>query len=221
MASFFLEVKDSKFVAHNNLNVEEFSSNRVVACGWECLIDQDGNISCTSSQTVLGEIHKIKFTIKAGWVDCVVRVSNDRRPVRVLKSGKLNKWPVDGTIELTDGPISKRKAFFSKYSFTKFLDDYGITEVQAKNPNKIFQIIEKSNGIESIFREELECNGNTEVISNETVKDKKKIPYQVQLIKVTGANWVVKTIWEYGEVKKRILYTYVSPHDIEGLPKIK
>ena len=222
MATLLIEVKDSKFVAHNNLKVKEFSETRIVANNWECIIDEGGNITCTTIRFYMGEQRKIKFSIKNGWVESIIKIG-DRMP-KVLKRNKLNCECTDGTIELMDGYFDKRTAYFSQYSFTKILEEHGISDIKGVSPNRIYQLLQVRDKDDFTFSEEIETDGESRLETSEIKEEKNRKQQKItinQMVAVTNATWVVKTIWKKGVIEKRILYTLDNPRKIEGLPYFK
>lgn len=220
MATLRIEINDSRFVAHNGVNVETFSHNHVVGNGWECTLDERGNVSCIATQFYLGKRHQIKFNLKNGWVKLLLKI-NDEYP-KALKSYKLNEWPVDGVIGLPDGYIDSRRAYFREANFQKFLEEKGISSVRCKNANGIYILMHEVIGEGTVLEEKIETDGNYKFILNrvKTIEDSSENHFEVyQEVEVNDATWVIKTVMNR-YTKLKILYTREDPKKIVGLPKL-
>ena len=221
MANLSIEIKDSKFVSHNGVNVKVFTENYVLGNGWECKIAENGRIDCISTQFyAAGERHQMKFKIDKGYVKVLLKIG-DAQP-KVLKSFKLDKWPVDGILVLPTGYMDKRKPHFRKVDFQEFLDENVLSAVRYENPNQIYRLIQEFNGHTVSFKEEIETDGNSKLIPFPIGIDEKSDLGEdtiVHMIEVEDANWVIKTVYKFGEIKHRILYTLEEPQKIVGLPK--
>lgn len=222
MATLKIQLKDKKFVSHNNVNVVFFSENYIEGNGWECSITGDGNFYCIATRFYGGERHQIKLNVKNGYVKLLLKIG-DGRP-RVLKAYKLEKWPNDGTIGLPSGFIDNRRAYFREIEFQKLLDEYGITSVRHISPNGVYPLIQKTLEDGEIFEEEMETDGNLKVTSNDEVcfeedySDADEHYYQAE---VTDATWAIKKVSKSGKITHRILYTLDDPRYMDNLPKIK
>ena len=123
---------------------------------------------------------------------------------------------------------------FGKYSLTKFLMEYEISELQCENPNREYSLGLRNEWDETILCEEIQCDGEIKEISCHLVLDRGKInldyPHDCKnsninvnskVVEVIGASWAIKTTWINGKLSQRILYTCDNPQEIKGLPKIK
>lgn len=220
MANLKIEIKNSKFVSHNGVNVEKFEEHNVEGNSWTCRITQEGRVDCIATRFYNGERHQIKFKIDKGYVKVLLKI-NDGRP-RALKSYKLEKWPVDGIIVLPEGYIDNRRPHFRDASFQRFLDEYGLTAIRCESANGIFATLQEHNGHRIMFNEVLDTDGKMKVISEDTKVDKKSIdkPFTIkQMVEISEASWVIKTVEKFGKYQYRILYTLDDPKQIKGLPK--
>ena len=156
MANLSIEVKDSKFVSHKGVSVQIFTENHVLGNTWECRITENGRIDCISTQFYSGERHQIKFKIDKGYVKVLLKIG-DAHPT-VLKSYKLEKWPMDGVIVLPTGYIDKRRPHFRKSNFQKFLDKNTLSAVRCEDPNKIYRLLWEHNGHTISFNEEIQTD---------------------------------------------------------------
>lgn len=221
MATLKIQIKDSKFVSHNGVNVEKFTERYIKGNDWKCTISEEGRIDCIATQFYKEERHQIKFKINKGYVKLLLKIG-DEYP-RVLRSIKLEKWPQDGEISLPNGYIDLRRPFFRNANFQNFLKEYGLTAVHCESPNKTYKVRLNHNGHENVFYEEIVTDGKIEEISknvksNEESEEKR---FNIKtLLKVTNANWVIKTVWKSGICMHRILYTQDDPKQIVGLPKL-
>lgn len=223
MATLRIEFKNKKFVSHNGVNVNEATETHIVGNGQEGEVDEKGNFYFIATQYYKGKRHQLKFKIANGYVKKLLKIG-DGRP-RVLKSYKLPNWPIDGVIGLPSGYIDERATYFRTSDFQRFLDEYGITAVRCESANGIYNILQKHDGLHSMFfSESIESDGTVKVISKDIKVDEKSSaqPFDItEMIEVTDASWVIRTVWKYGELKHRILYTLDAPQQIVGLPKLE
>jgi hypothetical protein len=220
MATLIIQFQDSKFVAHNGVNVEKFTENEVLANGWKCTITENHRIDCIATEYYKKERHQIKLKIKNGWVKVLLKIGDDRP--RVLQSYKLDKWPENGTIVLPEGYIDKRKPRFRKLDFQDFLDQYNLTAVRYEEANGIYTTVQEHNGHAVVFNEVIETDGNIKVIHKETNVDENSLlkPFTIEeMIEVSDSTWVLKTVSKMGKYLHRILYTTEDLQKIKGLPK--
>jgi len=216
MATLKIQIKDSKFVSHNGVNVEEFTERYIKGNDWECRISEEGRIDCIATQFYKDERHQIKFKINKGYVKLLLKIG-DEYP-RVLKRFILEKWPQDGEISLPNGYIDLRRPFFRNANFQNFLKEYGLTAVHCESPNKTFKVRLNRKEDEVVFYEEIITDGKIEEISkNQLEENGLKIN---TLLKVINANWAIKAVWKSGKCMHRILYTQDDPKQIAGLPKL-
>lgn len=222
MATLQIEVQDSKFISTNGVNLTSFTNNEVKGNGWEATIDENGKIVCWYTKFYSGIPHCLKFKIDKGYVKLILKIGKDRP--KVLKSYRLEKWPAEGIIGLPYGVVDDVRPYFRNEKFKKFLNENGFTAVRCQPVNDIYQLMQEHNGHVNVFYESIETDGDEKIIShhieiNEQSRDKAFIAKQ--MIEVTNATWVIKTVWRCGEIKHRILYTLEDPKEIVGLPNIK
>ena len=221
MATLQIQIRDKKFVSNNGVNVQATTETYVAGNGWCGDIDENGNVDFYATRFYDGVRHKIKFQIVNGVVKKWLKIGN--RTPKILKQYKLDKWPDDGVIGLSNGILTERVTYFRNASFQKFLDENHITAVRCESANGIYNLLQEHNGHMMIFSEYIETDGNFKVLSrdvdvNETSKEK---PFYIhEMTEVTDASWVIKTVSKWGEVKHRILYTLNEPQEIIGLPKL-
>ena len=222
MATLQIRIRDKKFVSTNGVNLQVATETHVAGNGWCGDIDEKGNIDFYATRFYDGIKHKIKFQIVDGVVKKWLKIGN--QPPKVLKHYKLEKWPDNGVIGLSNGILSERVTYFRTSSFQKFLDEYQITAVRCESANGIYNILQEHNGHMIIFSEVIETDGKIKVISRDvdvTETSNEKPFYINEMTEVTDASWVIKTVSRFGEVKHRILYTLDELQEIIGLPKIK
>lgn len=222
MATLKIQIKDSKFVSHNGVNIKRFEETYVEGNGWKCTISENGRLDCIATEFYRGERHQIKLKIDKGYSKVILKIGSERP--KTLKSYLLETWPLDGVIILPTGYIDKRYPHFRNPDFQKFLDEYKISSVRNESPNKIFVTMEDYNGHAVVFKEEIETDGELRVISEDVPVDEKsrENPFTIKrMLEVADATWVLKNVWKYGELKHRILFTLDNPKEIEGLPKIE
>ena len=219
MATLKIQVKDSKFVSHNGVNVETFQANYVKGNGWECRIGKQGRLDCIATEFYnKEERHQIKFKIDKGYAKVLLKIG-DGRP-RVLKTCKLEMWPQDGVVVLPAGFIDKICPYFRNEEFQKFLEDNALTAVRHKSANGIYHVMMEHNGHTVVFDEEIESDGRVTEISEETHNESKDGQFCIKrMLEVTDATWVIKTVWRLGKYQHRILYTLDNPKEMVGLPK--
>lgn len=220
MANLSIEVKDCKFVSYKGVNVKTFTENYVMGNGWECWIRETGRIDCMATQFYSGERHQIKLKIDKGYVKVLLKIG-DAHP-KVLKSFKLEEWPVDGVLVLPTGYIDKRRPHFRNSNFQKFLDENDLTAVRYEAPNGIYRLLQEHNGHMVSFNEEIQTDGNCKLIPFPVGSDEKSDLGEdtiINMMEVTDATWVIKAVYKLGEIKHRILYTLEEPQKIVGLPK--
>ena len=221
MATLILKVENSKFVSHNGVNVEVFTENEVEGNDWECTISENGRIDCIATKFYYNERHQMKFKIDNGWVKLLLKI-NDDKP-KVLKCYKIDDWPINGTLVLPDGYIDKRKPRFRTADLQHFLEEYSITAIRNQDPNRIYTTMQDYNGSMFVFKETIKTNGNAEVIFEETNADERyiKTPFvKVERVEITGATWVLKTVYKKDKILHNILYTDKDLQVIVDLPKI-
>lgn len=223
MATLQIEFKDKKFVSHNGVNVKVATKTHIEGNGWSGEVDEKGNFYFIATQYYQGKRHQLKFKIFNGYVKKLLKIG-DGRP-RVLKSYKLPNWPIDGVIGLSAGYIDKRVTYFRTADFQQFLDEYDITAVRCESANGIYNLLQKYDGLHSMFFSEgIESDGTVKVISKDIKVDEESSAKSFDInvmTEVTDASWAIKTVWKYGELKHRILYTPDDPQEIIGLPKLE
>lgn len=222
MATLQIRIRDKKFVSTNGVNLQVATETHVAGNGWCGDIDEKGNIDFYATRFYDGIKHKIKFQIVDGVVKKWLKIGN--QPPKVLKHYKLEKWPDNGVIGLSNGILPERVTYFRRASFQKFLDEYHITAVRYESANRIYNLMQEHNGHMMIFSEAIETDGKIKVLSRDigvTETSKEKPFYIHESTEVIGASWVIKTVRKSGEVKHRILYTLDEPQEIIGLPKLR
>ena len=141
MATLRIRVKNKKFISHNNVDVEEFFSRYVRGNGWICKMHDNGDFHCVATVVYNGTECRIKFKIEEGYLKLSLKIGDDQ--IRVLKKHEMDKWPDDGVIGLTSGPIPKRNAYFRDAEFQDFLDEYSITTVKSTVADCIYSLEQK------------------------------------------------------------------------------
>ena len=220
MATLQIQIQDSKFISYNGENVETFSDKYIEANGWRCRITEEGKVICTATYFYKDVERKVKFSIKNGYAKLKLKVGDTQ--YKLIRSYKLNQWSTDGVLRLSNNFTNPKCAYFREASFQRFLDEHGITSVRYESANGIYRILQENDGDNVIFEEEIESDGNVELIYND-VKPRKEESYFIveRDVQVTNATWAVKTVRKLGVVKHRILYTTDNPEKIIGLPKFE
>ena len=211
MATLQIEFKDGKFISHNGVNVEEATSTHIKGNGWIGNVDEEGNLYFIAIWKRKKARHQLKYTITNGYVKKVLRIGNEKSIV--LKSYRMEKWPIDGIIGLSAGDIDKRITYFRSSDFQNFLDEHGITAVRYESANGIYKLIHEST---TNFHEYIDTDGTAQTISQETKETETN-----QKVEVTDASWVIKKVYNSGVLTHCILYTLDDPKQIIGLPKVK
>ncbi|MBQ2835629.1 MAG: hypothetical protein IJE68_02190 [Clostridia bacterium] len=220
MATLQLKVQESRFVEHNGVEVRTFSPTYVEGNGWKCYIDDNGNIVCIAEQDYNKIRYKCKIELKKGYVKLLLK-KGSMYP-EVLKSYKLEVWPVDGVIGLPGGHISSSRPYFREEKFQGFLEEHGLSAVRHGEASVIYTLKEKLRKGEVTYREEIEASdGRTELIFNDIHKrenDEEGTFTILRKVEVTNATWVIKKVVS-GTKINRILYTTENPREITNLPK--
>lgn len=226
MAILQIELKNGKFASHNGVNVEVATDYYIKGNDWIGEINENGNVFFKAVHCYgKGVRHQLKFKIVNGCVKTILTVGN-KKP-KILKTYKLEQWPIDGTIGLTSGYIDERLAYFRNADFQCFLDEHGITAVRHESANGIFNLIQKHDGIHRVFFSEyLESDGTIKELSRDVVEYGEGYneykPFNIlNMMEVSDASWTIRTVWKYGKISNRILYTLDDPQKIVGLPKFE
>lgn len=225
MATLQIEFKNGKFISNNGVNIEVATDTYIKGNGWIGKVDECGNIVFNAIHYYdKGVRHQLKFKITDGYVKKILKIG-DNKP-RVLKSFRLDRWPIDGTIGLTSGYIDERVTYFRTASFQRFLDQHGITAVRCESANGIFNLMQKHDGIHcTFFSENIERDGKVKELSRDAINYNEGMnckPFDIlNMVEVSDASWTIKTVWMHGKMNNRILYTLDDPQEIVGLPKFE
>jgi len=220
MPTLQIQIQDSKFISHNGVNVETFSDKYLEANGWRCTITEGGKVICTAIYSYKDVERRLKFSIKNGYAKLKLKVGDTQ--YRLIRSYKLNHYSTDGVLRLTNNFMNPRCAYFREKSFQHFLDEHGITSVKYESANGIYRILQENHGDDIVFKEEIESDGNVELIYNDVKPRKEGTCFIVERdVEITNATWRVKTVKKLGVVQHRILYTTDNPEKIIGLPKFQ
>lgn len=220
MATLKVRIKNSQFVDYSGGEVELFTPTNVKGNGWECYINDKGNITCIA-QHVYGDVkHTIKLNIKNGWVK--LRLKIGEQPTQVLKSYKLESDYTDGLIGLPGGYIDRRRAYFRDSNFQEFLDSNKLDAVNFESANVTYVLYEEFYKGESIYKEEIEyTDGRTELVFNDIKKSEQNEEGSFRIVRhieVRDASWAIKKVVRRSGIQ-RILYTNKNPKQILNLPK--
>jgi len=220
VATLQLEIRDSKFVSHNGVNVQTFSDKCVEANGWKCQITESGKVICIAKYSYKDVKKRVKFCVQSGYAKLKLKVGDTQE--RPIRSYKLNHNSIDGVIRLSNNFMHPRCAYFREASFQRFLNEHGITSVRYESANGIFRILQENDGENIIFKEEIESDGTVELIYNDVKQRKDGDLFIIERdVQVSNATWVVKTVKKLGEVKHRILYTTENSGKVIRLPKFE
>lgn len=223
MATLKVQIKDSRFATYSGGEVKQFTPTYINGNGWECYINEKGDITCIAQQ-VHGEVkHILKFTIKNFWVKLKLKIGEDK--YRMLKSYKLANNSTDGIIGLPSGYIDRRRVFFRCAQFQEFLDSHELTSVNFDPPNTIYVLYEEFCRGESIYKEEIECtDGTMELLFKDLKRNVKEQEQEegsfiiIRQVEVANARWAIKRVVK-GDRVQRILYTRYNPKTLDNLPK--
>ena len=94
-----LVIKDKQFEFSEQVEVKKYKPRHVVSNGWECYIKKDNAVSCIFTQGYFGVEYKFMFKIfKNGVMAWLSQKGNEE--AEILKTVKLEQWPVNGMITL-------------------------------------------------------------------------------------------------------------------------
>lgn len=142
MATLQVRIENGFFVGTNGCYVSMVEPTHIIANGWDCLIDEDGNIKCDAVRGYSDGEHSMRYVIQPnGFAKLTLKVPYDkvktlRKGFVVPKGSKLS----DGLLGLAGGYIDERYAYFRDGSFQKFLEEHGISAVKHEDPNQTFSI---------------------------------------------------------------------------------
>ena len=219
MATLRITVKDSRFVSHAGVKVEKDTSTFIEGNGWRCYIDDRGNICCIADKVYSGISHRIKFTIKNGWVKTLHRIGKGYYTER--KSYHLHSDSTDGVIGLPSGRIDERRPYFREAAFQEFLDSNSLTSVRCSNPNGTYFLCEQKNSAgEVIFKDEIEATDGemNAILKDSEGPDGENMTIIHVLAEVTNATWMIRSFVHEGEKVSRTLFTEGNPKEIPNLP---
>ncbi|MBQ6991834.1 MAG: hypothetical protein IJN50_02825 [Clostridia bacterium] len=232
----FLEItlKNGCFTGTNGLNVTEFKNYTVKGNGWECYIERSGRIFCRTVE----EDKIIHYTITTAGYFTITYIEVDK-VTKVLKEGYITdrkKGLENGTIFLSDGPITKRVAFFRSVGLQDFQNKYGINGgIKKLDPNTIYSVrnahcnnLETSGDVIPDIGTfcEIITDGTKEKIGEvwgNTEELKERFPncnaFELEeMFEVKDATWVIKHVKTWNEDKVteyRILYSKENYTQIE------
>ena len=99
MSVWQLVIKDMQFQVPERVDAKKYKPRHVVCNGWQCYIKKDNAISCIATQEYFGVMYKFMFKIFKNGVIVWLRQKGNEEAV-VLKSSKLEEWPISGIISL-------------------------------------------------------------------------------------------------------------------------
>lgn len=219
MATLKIKIENSKFISHNNVDVEEFTENLVKGNGWIVKIDENGEISCTATEIDEdGTKKELRFT----YIKQILKLEleDGDKGTRIIRLTEFRDWNNEGTIGLSGGILEKRRVYFRKKEFQDFLDKYNIFSVRHINPNVRFKMRYTYNDGEKVYFDELKSDGNIiqRFSSVNVPQDGDGTTFNEYYSgTVRSATWVCKTSWMKGEIINRVLYTELDPVELEGL----
>ena len=203
MSTLKIEIRNSKFVSHNDVNIEKFTEKYVKGNGWECTIWNNGNFSCK-------DVRGRKLMTKNGWLQ-------RKCGSEIERLYRIKDETINGVIGLPDDYSDKRKPYFREADFQEFLDKYGLSSVRYQSANAVYSLSEDIKEGETIYIEEIKTDGRQEIITMEANAENGLLLERCR-VNVADATWVVKTSTKLGEVKSRVLYTSENPRELIGLP---
>lgn len=99
MPAWQIGIKDKQFEVPEQVEVKWYKTTHVVCNGWECISKKNNAISCIATQEYSGVKYKLMFKIfKNGMMAWLRQKGNEE--ALILKTVKLEQWPVDGRITL-------------------------------------------------------------------------------------------------------------------------
>lgn len=217
MATLRIMIKGKKFVSHNNVDVEEFYSRYLKGNGWICKIYENGDFHCVATGTYNGGECRIKFKIEEGHLKLSLKIGDGT--VKIIKKEKMDKWPIDGVIGLTSGPIHTRNAYFRDMDFQDFVEEYSITSIKSTSADGIYQLEKTVCEGCTTFEELIETDGNMLQIFEAEDYPNKDCKNVYQEVEVSNATWVIKKVFKSGVTKHKILFSEQSLSELQGLPK--
>lgn len=221
MPTLKIRIEESKFISHNNVNVESFTEREVKGNGWIAKIYPNGNLICITTGTDLnGTVKERRLTLTNKIVKEELKIGN--KAPKIIKLFQFDEWKKEGVIGLSGGLIDKRRVYFRLLEFQDFLDENKISSIRHINPNIKFKVAQSYKEGKLEFIEELHSDGEIEMFF-----DYMSVPEwsdgssfkKFYKATVTNATWVCKTSKIKGKIINRVLYTELSPFEIEDLPK--
>ncbi len=234
MATLQVRIENGFFVGTNGCYINMVEPTHIIANGWDCLIDEDGNIKCDAVRGYSDGEHSMRYIIQPnGFAKLTLKVPYDkvktlRKGFVVPKGSKLS----DGLLGLAGGYIDERYAYFRDGSFQKFLEEHGISAVKHEDPNQTFSIRNARYGGGECYSHLL-TDGKVEqqeYSSGRTESWEESCPgtcaYEGnEYLKVTGATWAIhKQTQHEGDSHNcfRILYTLEKDlTKLVGIPNIR
>lgn len=105
----------SATILAKGIKVDTFHSDYVSGDKWVCRINPDGSINCKAEETRNNKHYATIFSISEnGKIRGTRFVAGMKEE---FLSCRIWKWPVDGTLLLSGGPIEKRSGFFKRSGY--------------------------------------------------------------------------------------------------------
>lgn len=215
-----IKVEKKMFVECKGVDVQTFRPYYIEADGWKCHVYTDGNISCIATENYDGVEHEIKFSIKNNYLKLVLKIGDE--PEKVLKCHEFARWTGEGVLNLSGGYIDNRRVIAREIEFQDFLDKYGITKVRYETANAVYKLTRKLQVGEILQEETVETDGVKELIRSKFNAPKKSNHHTktvFDVVRITNANWAIKTTRNLDGVEQRVLYTTEKYQNLTGLPK--
>lgn len=127
MSVWQLVIKDKQFQVPERVEVKKYKPRHIVCNGWECYMKKDNAISCMATQEYSEVKYKFMFKIFKNGVIVWLRQKGNEE-AEVLRTSKLEEWPVDGIISLTIGFDTQNCVYSYKEATRVFLAECVFTQ---------------------------------------------------------------------------------------------
>lgn len=224
MATLQIRIRNGEFISTNSVGIKSEEKQKIKGNGWNCRINEVGEVICSGAFYLRGKKYWIKFALlEDGYSELTVTQMGKAGNGTKIRE-KIKTFPLDGTIYLPVNYNATSRPFFREtIDLDNFLKKHGLTAVLDVNPNGKYRLIQKRDGSNITYEDEITSNG-TEKIQFKGQEIDKSNTQKIAIFaeaQVTEATWVVRTTKKNGEIAKRILCTKVAPEKIEGLPKFE
>lgn len=220
MATLQIKIRDGKFISINSKNIEVAESKRIKGNGWNCRINEEGEVTCNGAFYFRSKKHWVKFVLKNGFSELIVTKVGEKKTVMEIHE-EIKKFPLDGTIYLPGNFSYTTIPFFRENGdLPAFLRKHGLTAFLEMDPNGKFNLTQERKGADIIYEDEVTSDGTVKLKfkRQEVGKNNLIVFAEAQVLEAT---WVVKTTKQNGKIVARVLYAKGNPEKIKGLPKFE